>query len=120
MIPSFYGNKIEAKLVDRKTNWWYCYKNSDWYLLWFDQREFYPFAANCFIENMQLQYNVTSHIYQEPKGEYVRIPDYGGMDSCNFIDSNHSIPIWNTITYELTTLGYEVGLNLRCAPVTSP
>ena len=80
----------------------------DWYLLWFDQREFYPFAANCFIENMQLQYNVTSHIYQEPKGEYVRIPDYGGMDSCNFIDSNHSIPIWNTITYELTTLGYEV------------
>ena len=39
IIPGDGGNSLEAKLNDRKnTPPFYCYKNEDWYKLWFDPK----------------------------------------------------------------------------------
>jgi len=116
IVPSLLGNKIEAKLDKNHSNFWYCDRHADWYTIWLNTDEWYPFIFNCWIEDFTLQYDYDSQNYSNPDGVQTRYGTYGDVDSVQFIDDAHKAPVWNATIDILLTLGYQVGTNLRAAP----
>jgi len=116
IIPSLIGNRIEVKLENADTVHWYCYNNEDWYTIWFDKYEFFPLEQNCFGENFKLKRSVEGVYTAARNGVSSRIPHWGSVESCDFLDTGNTLPVWNEISTILRKYGYVDRFNLRAAP----
>jgi len=115
IIPSLIGNKFESEAINSSPPHWYCDKNVDWYTIWLNTDEFYPFAFDCFAYNMFLYRNSTGS-YNPPEGVYFRMPGYGTVEACEYLEDGDNAPLWHDLVSILKNLTYEDGFNLRCAP----
>jgi len=117
IIPSLIGNRIEAKLQRADTIHWYCFDNADWYTIWLDTQQFYPYEQDCFIANFKMKRDSATSLYgPQRRGVYTRVPGWGRTETSDYLDTNKKMPIWKGITDVLRALGYQDGVSLRAAP----
>jgi hypothetical protein len=117
IIPSLIGSKLRIKLENRYSHW-YCDSNSDWYTLWVPsfKTTFLPYIATCWLDNISLNYNMTTHWGDLPQGVKMRFADYGGVGDVDYLDDSNQVGIWNDTIALLVKAGYTIGKNLRAAP----
>eukprot|EP01087_Luapelamoeba_hula_P022934 TRINITY_DN834_c0_g1_i4.p1 TRINITY_DN834_c0_g1~~TRINITY_DN834_c0_g1_i4.p1 ORF type:complete len:461 (-),score=55.55 TRINITY_DN834_c0_g1_i4:129-1511(-) len=117
IVPCLVGNAFDATLHDVPSKYWYCERtNTEWFRLFLNMYDLYPLLINCWFERFTLGYNATSHSNVNATGVEVRVPNYGGLDSIAYLDTDKQLGMWNTSVQILTDLGYQPGLNLRGAP----
>ncbi|OAF63811.1 hypothetical protein A3Q56_08483 [Intoshia linei] len=84
IFPGYAGTKLEARLTNMKSKHWYCNKNSDWFLIWFNIFEELPFKMNCFKEIMTIHYNNKNYTHgTNTPGVEIRVfnDSFGRLDA---------------------------------------
>eukprot|EP01126_Amoeba_proteus_P001808 TRINITY_DN10553_c0_g2_i1.p1 TRINITY_DN10553_c0_g2~~TRINITY_DN10553_c0_g2_i1.p1 ORF type:complete len:431 (-),score=68.16 TRINITY_DN10553_c0_g2_i1:164-1456(-) len=114
IIPSLVGNALNAKLVNSNPPHWYCSSNWDWFRIYLDVKEL--LFLDCWIHNMKLYYNSSTHSYFSDTGIFFQIPGFGNLTGVDYLDEDQQNPIWAKLASFLSELGYKVGFNLRAAP----
>eukprot|EP01126_Amoeba_proteus_P010234 TRINITY_DN1396_c0_g4_i1.p1 TRINITY_DN1396_c0_g4~~TRINITY_DN1396_c0_g4_i1.p1 ORF type:complete len:435 (-),score=65.17 TRINITY_DN1396_c0_g4_i1:78-1382(-) len=115
IVPSLIGSALDAKLVDSTPPRWFCSRNWDWYRIYLDVTMAILFPE-CWVHNMQLTYNQSTHSYSSDNGISIRAPGFGNLSGVDYLDTDKKIPIWAGLISVLTQLGYQDGVNLRSAP----
>jgi hypothetical protein len=115
IVPSFFGNAIYASLSHADPGHFYCRDNSKDYVLFFDELRFIPPLINCWMADMLIEYS--NHTYSYPEGVEINAEmDYGNTTVLEWINSGHTIGIWNSTVAALVAAGYERGVSVRGAP----
>ena len=114
-VPSLMGCPLEAKLQNVQTPNFLCSKNSDFYQLFIDLKQFIlPQTARCFADNIRMHFNKTTGYSTNKRGVTIRGKDFGGVDGIRYLDSfNRFVPHLNDFMNFLTSNGYEMGKNFR-------
>uniref|UniRef100_A0AAA9SZQ5 Lysosomal phospholipase A and acyltransferase n=1 Tax=Bos taurus TaxID=9913 RepID=A0AAA9SZQ5_BOVIN len=118
-MPGDMGNQLEAKLDKPSVVHYVCSKRTDHYFtLWLNLELLLPVIIDCWIDNVRLIYNQTSHTTQFPEGVDVRVPGFGDTFSMEFLDpSKSSVGSYlHTMVESLVSWGYERGKDVRGAP----
>lgn len=119
LVPGDMGNQLEAKLDKPSVVHYVCSKRTDHYFtLWLNLELLLPVIIDCWIDNVRLIYNQTSHTTQFPEGVDVRVPGFGDTFSMEFLDpSKSSVGSYlHTMVESLVSWGYERGKDVRGAP----
>ncbi|XP_051548930.1 phospholipase A2 group XV-like [Myxocyprinus asiaticus] len=119
LIPGDLGNQLEAKLDKPSVVHYICYKKTeDYFTLWLNLELLVPVAIDCWIDNMRLLYNRTTHLTDAPPGVDVRVPGFGQTYSLEYLDpSKRSVGIYFfTIVQALVDWGYTRDDDIRGAP----
>ncbi|XP_056106834.1 group XV phospholipase A2 [Rhinichthys klamathensis goyatoka] len=119
LIPGDLGNQLEAKLDKPSVVHYICYKKTnDYFTLWLNLELLVPVAIDCWIDNMRLLYNRTTHLTEAPPGVDVRVPGFGKTYSLEYLDpSKRSVGMYFfTIVQALVDWGYTRDDDVRGAP----
>ncbi|XP_051975733.1 phospholipase A2 group XV-like [Xyrauchen texanus] len=119
LIPGDLGNQLEAKLDKPSVVHRICYKKTeDYFTLWLNLELLVPVAIDCWIDNMRLLYNRTTHQTHAPPGVDVRVPGFGKTYSLEYLDpSKQSVGMYFfTIVQALVDWGYTRDDDIRGAP----
>ncbi|XP_065129678.1 lysosomal phospholipase A and acyltransferase [Paramisgurnus dabryanus] len=118
LIPGDLGNQLEAKLDKPSVVHYICYKKTDYFTLWLNLELLVPVAIDCWIDNMRLLYNRTTHLTESPPGVEVRVPGFGQTFSLEYLDpSKRSVGMYFfTIVQALVDWGYTRDDDVRGAP----
>ncbi|KAA0724525.1 Group XV phospholipase A2 [Triplophysa tibetana] len=119
LIPGDLGNQLEARLDKPSVVHYVCYKKTaDYFTLWLNLELLVPVAIDCWIDNIRLLYNRTTHLTEAPPGVDVRVPGFGKTFSVEYLDpSKQSVGMYFfTIVQSLVELGYTRDDDIRGAP----
>lgn len=119
MLPGDGGSRLQAKLDRLNVTHKYCErKTNDWFDLWLNLSLLVPFAFDCWLDNMKLEYNYTTRRTQNSPGVSVRVKDFGKSESVEYVDPAKVIGTgyFDSIVRELILLGYERNKNIFGAP----
>ncbi|XP_034735476.1 phospholipase A2 group XV [Etheostoma cragini] len=119
LIPGDLGNQLEAKLDKPSVVHYICYKKTDsFFTLWLNLELLVPVAIDCWIDNIRLIYNRTTHSTSSPPGVDVRVPGFGKTFPLEYLDpSKHSVGMYFfTIVQMLVEWGYTRDVDVRGAP----
>ncbi|KAI7812127.1 Pla2g15 protein, partial [Triplophysa rosa] len=119
LIPGDLGNQLEARLDKPSVVHYVCYKKTeDYFTLWLNLELLVPVAIDCWIDNMRLLYNRTTHLTEAPPGVDVRVPGFGKTFSLEYLDpSKRSVGMYFfTIVQSLVECGYTRDDDIRGAP----
>ncbi|XP_058502608.1 group XV phospholipase A2 [Solea solea] len=119
LIPGDLGNQLEAKLDKPSVVHYICYKKTDtFFTLWLNLELLVPVAIDCWIDNIRLIYNRTTHTTSSPPGVNIRVPGFGQTSSLEFLDpSKRSVGMYFfTIVQSLVDWGYTRDDDVRGAP----
>ncbi|KAF7660139.1 hypothetical protein LDENG_00287370 [Lucifuga dentata] len=118
LIPGDLGNQLEAKLDKPSVVHYICYKKTDYFTLWLNLELLIPVAIDCWIDNMRLIYNRTTHTSSSPPGVDIRVPGFGQTYSLEFLDpSKRDVGMYFfIIVQQLVEWGYTRGDDVRGAP----
>ncbi|KAM6973052.1 lysosomal phospholipase A and acyltransferase [Aplochiton taeniatus] len=119
LIPGDLGNQLEAKLDKPSVVHYICYKKTnDYFTLWLNLELLVPVAIDCWIDNIRLIYNQTTHTSDSPPGVVVRVPGFGQTYSLEYLDpSKHGVGMYFfTIVQALVEWGYTRDDDVRGAP----
>ncbi|XP_028264100.1 lysosomal phospholipase A and acyltransferase [Parambassis ranga] len=119
LIPGDLGNQLEAKLDKPSVVHYICYKKTDsFFTLWLNLELLVPVAIDCWIDNIRLIYNRTTHTTSSPPGVDVRIPGFGETYSLEYLDpSKRSVGMYFfSIVQALVDWGYTRNDDVRGAP----
>ncbi|XDV53117.1 hypothetical protein PO909_021700 [Leuciscus waleckii] len=119
LIPGDLGNQLEAKLDKPSVVHYICYKKTnDYFTLWLNLELLVPVAIDCWIDNMRLLYNRSTHLTEAPPGVDVRVPGFGKTYSLEYLDpSKRSVGMYFfTIVQALVDWGYTRDDDVRGAP----
>lgn len=119
LIPGDLGNQLEAKLDKPSVVHYICYKKTeDYFTLWLNLELLVPVAIDCWIDNMRLLYNHSTHLTEAPPGVDVRVPGFGKTYSLEYLDpSKQSVGrYFFTIVQALVDWGYTRDDDVRGAP----
>ncbi|KAM3609277.1 uncharacterized protein V6R79_012127 [Siganus canaliculatus] len=119
LIPGDLGNQLEAKLDKPSVVHYICYKKTDtFFTLWLNLELLVPVAIDCWIDNIRLIYNRTTHASSAPPGVDIRVPGFGQTYSLEYLDpSKHSVGMYFfTIVQALVEWGYTRDDDVRGAP----
>ena len=83
IIPGTGGSQLEAKLNKPSVNHFYCSQTSDWYTIWFSIAQLIPPFVNCWVDNIKLLWNSSTHTYSNNIGVSTRVP-YSDGSTLNF------------------------------------
>ncbi|XP_066504890.1 group XV phospholipase A2 [Hoplias malabaricus] len=119
LIPGDLGNQLEAKLDKPSVVHYICYKKTDEYFtLWLNLELLVPVAIDCWIDNMRLIYNVSTHLTEAPPGVDIRVPGFGQTFGLEYLDpSKRSVGMYFfTIVQQMVDWGYKRDEDVRGAP----
>jgi len=119
IIPGDLGNQLEAKLDKPSVVHYICYKKTnDYFTLWLNLELLMPVAIDCWIDNMRLIYNHTTHTSDAPEGVDIRVPGFGETETLEYLDpGKHSVGMYFfSIVQGLVNEGYVKGDDIRGAP----
>ncbi|KAM9807844.1 lysosomal phospholipase A and acyltransferase [Neosynchiropus ocellatus] len=119
LIPGDLGNQLEAKLDKPSVVHYICYKKTDsFYTLWLNLELLVPVAIDCWIDNIRLIYNRTTHATSSPPGVNIRVPGFGETGTIEYLDpSGRSVGMYFfSIVQALVDWGYTRGDDVRGAP----
>ncbi|KAM9854356.1 lysosomal phospholipase A and acyltransferase [Aulostomus maculatus] len=119
LIPGDLGNQLEAKLDKPSVVHYICYKKTDaFFTLWLNLELLVPVAIDCWIDNIRLIYNRTTHTTFSPPGVDIRVPGFGQTYPVEYLDpSKRSVGMYFfTIVQALVDWGYTRDDDVRGAP----
>ncbi|XP_034390336.1 phospholipase A2 group XV [Cyclopterus lumpus] len=119
IIPGDLGNQLEAKLDKPSVVHYICYKKTDsFFTLWLNMELLVPVAIDCWVDNIRLIYNKTTHSSSSPPGVDIRVPGFGKTYSVEYLDpSKRSVGMYFfTIVQALVEWGYTRDNDIRAAP----
>ncbi|XP_062856914.1 phosphatidylcholine-sterol acyltransferase [Trichomycterus rosablanca] len=117
IVPGNLGNRLEAKIDKPTLVHWLCYKKTeDWFDLWIDLNMFMPIGIDCWIDNMRIVYNRTTHRSSNAPGVEVRVPGFGQTYTIEFLDKNRLAGYFHTMVEHLVSIGYVRNETVRAAP----
>jgi lysophospholipase-3 len=116
LIPGLAGSVLEEKLNRSSTPSFYCTKTSDWQVVWLSLTA--ASRPDCLLDDLHVDYNKTSHRYQNQTGVEIRAYQFGNLSGIAALDP--SLPSVSG-TYEklingLKDAGYEEGKDIFGAP----
>lgn len=117
-VPGDGGSQIKARLNKSTSTAVYCEKHTQYYYtLWLDLSQI-SLAQNCFVDNMRLVYNTTTHQTLDSPGVSIQVPGFGNTDTVEFLDPGREqfTTYYYHIIERLTKEGYIRNLSLRGAP----
>ncbi|XP_028304581.1 lysosomal phospholipase A and acyltransferase [Gouania willdenowi] len=119
LIPGDLGNQLDAKLNKSTVVHYICYKKTDtFFTLWLNLELLVPVAIDCWIDNIRLIYNKTTHTTSSPPGVDIHIPGFGQTYSVEYLDpSKRGVGMYFfSIVQALADCGYTRGDDVRGAP----
>ncbi|XP_020499930.1 group XV phospholipase A2 [Labrus bergylta] len=119
LIPGDLGNQLEAKLDKPSVVHYICYKKTDsFFTLWLNLELLVPVAIDCWIDNMRLIYNGSTHASSSPPGVNIRVPGFGKTFPLEYLDpSKHSVGMYFfSIVQAMVDWGYTRDDDVRGAP----
>ncbi|XP_059401973.1 phospholipase A2 group XV-like isoform X1 [Carassius carassius] len=119
LIPGDLGNQLEVKLDKPSVvHFFCCKKTKDYVPVWLNLESLLPGFIDCWIDNMRLLYNRTSHFTEAPPGVDVRVPGFGQTYSLEHLDTSirPMIKYFFTIVQALVEIGYTRNDDVRGAP----
>lgn len=119
LLPGLGGSSLDAKIHKNASKEWYCFKNLDWFRIWFAIEEL--LVQPCWMDNLDVNFNPTSGVYNNTYGVWLAPTDFGGVTGVAYLDYKFGIPIFLTSYYSsvissLEEIGYKAGQNLHGAP----
>ncbi|XP_034541354.1 phospholipase A2 group XV [Notolabrus celidotus] len=119
LIPGDLGNQLEAKLDKPSVVHYICYKKTDtFFTLWLNLELLVPVAIDCWIDNIRLIYNRTTHTSSSPPGVNISVPGFGKTFSLEYLDpSKRTVGMYFfSIVQALVEWGYTRDDDVRGAP----
>lgn len=126
------GSSLDAQLHKKDSPSWYCFKNWDWFRIWFNVEELLAqvlicglcwllvgywacFGINksfqkCWFDNLQVTYNTNNQTYSNPYGVETRPTDFGGTTVCTQQYASNTAWILFTVYQGVEYLDYHLGL----------
>lgn len=116
LIPGLAGSVLEERLNRSSTPSFYCTKTSDWQVVWLSLTA--ASRPDCLLDDLNVDYNETSHRYQNQTGVEIRAYQFGNLTGIAALDP--SLPSVSG-TYEklisgLKDAGYSKGKDIFGAP----
>uniref|UniRef100_A0A8C5PHN7 Group XV phospholipase A2 n=1 Tax=Leptobrachium leishanense TaxID=445787 RepID=A0A8C5PHN7_9ANUR len=118
-VPGDLGNQLEAKLDKPSVVHYMCSKKTNYYFtLWLNLELLLPLVIDCWIDNIRLDYNITSRTTVPPEGVDIRVPGFGQTYPLEFLDpSKRNVGIYFfTLVETMINWGYIRDKNVRGAP----
>lgn len=117
LIPGLAGSQLQAKLSKQSSPHYFCYKHLDWFPIWLNVEEFWPYIVDCFAENMMLRYNPVSGTFSNASHIEIRVPGFGNTSTIEYIDTDRIVgKYFYDLIESLTKEGYVRGENIHGAP----
>ncbi|XP_056273721.1 group XV phospholipase A2 [Pseudoliparis swirei] len=119
LIPGDLGNQMEAKLDKPSVVHYLCYKKTDsFFTLWLNMELLIPVAIDCWVDNIRLIYNRTTHSSSSPPGVDIRVPGFGQTYSLEYLDpSKRSVGMYFfPLVQAMVDWGYTRDDDVRGAP----
>ncbi|KAG9508703.1 Phosphatidylcholine-sterol acyltransferase [Fragariocoptes setiger] len=118
-VPGDGGSQMDAKLNKTDHIRYICSYQSDWFDIWLNLRLLLPVEIDCFIDNMKLSYNETTHQAENTPGVTVRPHNFGSLDSVDYLDNArlHGTDYFSSIINEIESYNnYKRNVNMVGAP----
>jgi len=119
LVPGAAGSSVDAKLVDKPSvPAWYCYSStSDYFRLWVAPSSFLgKWALKCWVDNVRLEWDMTTFRGHNPQGVLTRIPGFGETENVEVLDEYGLVKYMKPLVNFLVGLGYTRGKDVRAAP----
>lgn len=118
LVPGTGGNQLEAKLVGKPSKpAWYCYSTTNSYFtLWLDIISLLPYSINCWVDNMRLEWDMSTMTVKNSPGVISRVSAFGETSSFETVDKTGLVKYMIPFIDHLTTLGYIRGKDIRGSP----
>ncbi|XP_076470777.1 lysosomal phospholipase A and acyltransferase-like [Babylonia areolata] len=123
LVPGDGGSQLFAKLDRPTVPHFYCsQKTAEYYNIWLDLEELAPVPIDCFVDNMKLRYNRTTHTSHNAEGVDIRIDSFGETQTVEWLDPDrlsHDVPslaYFYTLVEMLVAHNYTRNVNIKGAP----
>ncbi|VDN03691.1 unnamed protein product, partial [Thelazia callipaeda] len=118
--PGDGGSQLKAKLTGKPevVHFWCARRTDNYFDLWLNLKLFLPAAIGCWIDNMKLQYNITTNETTNMPGVLVQVPGFGNTTTVEWLDASKASEgrYFSDIVEALVPLGYRRGKNIVGAP----
>ncbi|XP_053207838.1 phospholipase A2 group XV-like [Panonychus citri] len=121
LVPGYMGTKLEAILQEATDAPVYCLRRTGTWTLWFSLKELMPMVRQCWYYAARLHYDSITRKTTNSKGVTVIVPQFGGLESVEYLSPWFEGIIQQTIYYaNMVSRFRDVGLTpevqIRGAP----
>ncbi|KAJ5069016.1 lecithin-cholesterol acyltransferase-related [Anaeramoeba ignava] len=115
IIPGLGGTKLDIKLDNAKSDYWWCRTNADWYRIWVSASEMLPEVVDCFAERLSIVYDEQTNTWSDPEG--VAVKTQNGLEAISNLDPELIfMGYFKDMINKFKDHGYQEGLSIFGLP----